>query len=112
MFVSISGSRYFEDYEYFSSILDVYDITSVSVGDCKTGVDKMTLKFCEERQIPVSVKIANWTEYGRAAGPIRNKEVVDNTELLIAFAGKNSKGTKSAIDIAKRLKIPVERYDV
>ena len=54
---------------------------------------------------------AEWTKFGKAAGPIRNRKMLDmEPDLVIAFHNdlENSKGTKDTVDEAKKRGIPVE----
>jgi len=49
---------------------------------------------------------SNWKKYGNAAGPIRNKEMIDSKiDVLVAFPGGN--GTKNMIDQCKKHNIKV-----
>jgi hypothetical protein len=47
---------------------------------------------------------ADWDKYGKAAGPIRNKQMLDegNPEKVIAFRFKNSRGTQNMINQAEK----------
>lgn len=56
---------------------------------------------------------ADWAKYGRAAGPIRNRQMLDmQPDLVIAFHHDlpNSKGTKDCVLEARRRGIPVDTY--
>lgn len=53
---------------------------------------------------------ADWAKHGKAAGPIRNRQMLDtNPDLVIAFAG--GVGTKDCVNEAKRRGIPVRSED-
>lgn len=57
---------------------------------------------------------ANWDEHGRAAGPIRNQEMLDTgIDLCIAFHYdlSNSKGTANMIRRCERAGIPVYKVE-
>ena len=41
---------------------------------------------------------ANWTDYGKAAGVLRNARMAKEGQALVAFIGPKSKGTKNMID--------------
>ncbi len=111
MIYSISGSRDFTNYEFICEILDSYiNISHINVGDCK-GVDKLVENYCIEKNISYTVFKADWS-LGLKAGPLRNKLLITDTEKLIAFLADNSKGTKSAINIAKSLNIKVDVYKI
>jgi YspA, cpYpsA-related SLOG family len=54
---------------------------------------------------------ANWTKYGKAAGPMRNEDMLNaEPDLVLAFHNdiKNSKGTAHMVKIARAKGIPVE----
>ena len=51
---------------------------------------------------------ADWQRYGRGAGPIRNKQIVESADLVIAFWDGKSNGTRSALAHAERAGVPVE----
>jgi hypothetical protein len=54
---------------------------------------------------------ANWSEYHRAAGPIRNQQMVDlGADICLAFLQPNSKGTADCIRRAEKAGIPVTIY--
>ena len=55
---------------------------------------------------------ADWKKYGRAAGPIRNKYIVDYSEMLVAFWDGKSSGTKNAIELAEKAGKKVWTYDL
>jgi hypothetical protein len=66
-----------------------------------------------ERNTPkVWVFQAKWNLYGKAAGPIRNQQMLTegNPDLVLAFHDNlaESKGTKDMVNRAKRAGIPVE----
>jgi YspA, cpYpsA-related SLOG family len=64
---------------------------------------------CEVEAYP-----AKWEEYGRAAGPIRNKEMLvkGKPDLVIAFHPniEESKGTANMVSQAQKAGIPTEVY--
>jgi hypothetical protein len=55
---------------------------------------------------------ANWEKYGRAAGPIRNQQMLDEgkPDLVLAFHDdfENSKGTKDMVTRARKAGIKVK----
>lgn len=53
---------------------------------------------------------ADWSEHGRAAGPIRNRQMLAaKPDLVVAFHNdlSESKGTKDMVTIARKARIPV-----
>ena len=73
------------------------------------GIGKAIVeKFAKENGFPIRRYLPNWKEYGKAAGPIRNKQMVDLCHKVICFWDGKSKGTKSMIECAKKLDKPVK----
>ena len=104
----VSGSRDFDNYGQFKKALQVVinelgqQPTFVHVGDCR-GVDAMMVKWCRENEINYKIYKADWS-LGSKAGPIRNRQMIDalpDDGVLVAFPSPFSKGTRSAIKIAK-----------
>ena len=44
---------------------------------------------------------ADWNKFGKSAGFIRNQQIVDNSDIIIAFQLNKSKGTQDTINKAK-----------
>lgn len=56
---------------------------------------------------------ADWKKYGRAAGPIRNKQMLEQgqPDIVLAFGGKEGKGTNNMVGIAAKAGIEVREFD-
>ncbi len=78
------------------------------------GADTLAREVAEELGIKVLPFLAEWNRYGRAAGFIRNTEMlhVGNPDAVLAFHNslENSKGTKHMVKIAREAHIPVEVF--
>ncbi len=70
------------------------------------GVDIYAENWAIARGVPVEVHKADWKKYGRAAGPIRNREMIITCDRVIAFWNGTSTGTAHAVDTAKKLGKP------
>jgi len=71
------------------------------------GADRMGEVYANMRRYYLKVMKANWDEYGKSAGHIRNREMGDYADALIAFWDGKSKGTKGMIDYMNKLGKPV-----
>lgn len=107
MNIGVSGYRNYNDAEYFNQMFEQHLVSGchIHVGDA-TGVDTMCQAYCQKYNIPHTVYRADWS-LGRRAGPIRNAEIIKNSDILLAFPHELSKGTKNAITLAKKKNIPV-----
>ncbi len=85
-------------------------ITVVIEGECR-GADIMGRECAEELKIPVMKFPADWKRFPKAAGPIRNKQMLveGKPDLILAFHNniQNSKGTKNMIEISSKAGIKV-----
>jgi hypothetical protein len=114
--VVIAGSRDFNDYKLFSSVVDnclsrirhEYDIIILS-GHC-SGADMMAERYAQENGFELEVFPADWS-LGRRAGPLRNEQMVDIADYAIAFPS-GGRGTQSLINFAKQKGIPTTIYPV
>lgn len=73
------------------------------------GVDFSAGRWADARDVPVEVFPANWNLHGRAAGPLRNKQLAEHADCLVAILPAGP-GTRSAIRCAEDAGIPVIRY--
>lgn len=105
--IIIAGSRTFTDYALLEKTLDeiIYDykITNpIIISGTASGADKLGEWYAYNRGYPVIQFKPDWNTHGKAAGFIRNKEMADNADMLVAFWDGQSKGTKMMIDIMKK----------
>lgn len=113
MRVLVCGSRHFQDYELLKETLDEYDISCLVEGEAR-GADTLAREYAERRGIPVLPFPALWDKHGRAAGPIRNAQMLGEgrPELVVAFLAKDSRGTQNMIDQAQKAGVEVRIIDV
>jgi dissimilatory sulfite reductase (desulfoviridin) alpha/beta subunit len=99
----IAGSRDIDDMKLLESAIaeSKMDITIVVCGEAR-GVDWLGKEWAISRNIPVHSFPANWSLHGKSAGFIRNTEMAENADALIAVWDGESRGTKMMIDIAKK----------
>lgn len=75
------------------------------------GADLIADEFARVMGIQTAEFAANWTFHGRAAGPIRNQNMIRfiKPDLVLAFHGnlKKSKGTQHMVKLARGQKIRV-----
>lgn len=76
-----------------------------------TGADEAAANWAASVGLPTQVYRANWTAHGRAAGPIRNQQMIDEgmPDVVIAFPGGN--GTADMVRRAEAAGITVHRID-
>ena len=107
--IAVIGSRSFSNYEYLKSILQWHEFNMIISGGAK-GADSLAQRYATEHNVPFKCFNADWDAYGKAAGPIRNKQIIDECDEVIAFWDNVSKGTKLSINLAKEQNKPVHIY--
>ena len=94
MKVIVAGGRDFNNYKVLNNVLTMlsHNIDEVVSGDA-TGADTLGARWAEENNIPVHHFPADWEKYGKQAGYIRNAEMGEYADALVAFWDGKSKGT-------------------
>ena len=111
--IIIAGGRDFMDYnllkEKTDKILQEKKVTHkiVIISGCARGADTLGLRYASENAFDVEEYPADWDKYGKKAGYVRNVEMAENADALIAFWDGKSKGTKHMIDIATERNLPI-----
>jgi len=105
----ITGGRNFDDQELLDRALEhVHNKFGIAVlihGDA-SGADKMAGAWASARGIEVLACPADWKKFGRAAGPIRNKSMLnEKPDMLLAFPGGT--GTRHMVSVATKAELPI-----
>jgi SLOG family YspA-like protein len=106
MKLAIVGSRSFTDYNFLeTNILEKYnlkDIDEIVSGGAK-GTDNLAESFAKVHNLKLTVFYPDWLKHGKYAGPLRNKQIVEYADEVIAFWDGSSPGTKSTINLTKQM---------
>ena len=115
--IIVAGGVHFNDYKALANTLDEYfkcvskDEIEIISGHAR-GADSLGERYAQEHDIKCTVFPADWKKHGRAAGPIRNKKMLEyameQQAGLVAFWNGESKGTKNMISIAEKAGIEVK----
>ena len=112
MRILVCGSRYWTGGARLSRVLAALQPSVIIEGEAP-GADSMSRNWGKANIGSKNVMRfpAKWNEYGQAAGPIRNKQMLDEgrPELVVAFHDDlhHSKGTRDMMHQARRAGIPV-----
>lgn len=119
----IAGSRSFQNLNSYiiDSFIGHFNKVSEIVSGTAKGIDRLGEIWAEEYNIPIKKFPANWNKYGKEAGFIRNKEMVDYCDQALIIWDGESRGTKHDIDLLNesnkpyllvRLKVEQFNYNV
>ena len=111
--VGIVGSRSITFSEYVFSVLDFYlsrlleenEVVIVSGG--AVGIDSLGAQWAELRKLKTEIYLPDWQTHGKKAGFLRNQQIIDNSDYLIAIT-TGSNGTADSIKRAVKKNIPIK----
>lgn len=114
--IIIAGSRSFDNYDKLCKEVDEFismqmffaglgaykskEVEIVSGG--ARGADKLGERYAKGHNLRLKIFPADWDKYGKRAGYIRNTEMAEYANCLIAFWDGKSKGTAHMIDLAPK----------
>lgn len=115
MKVIIAGSRDFDDYQKLCKVCDHMLSQQAEVeivSGAARGADLLGERYAKEKGHSIKQFIPDWT-IGKSAGYLRNKDMAEYGDALIAFWDGKSKGTLHMINLAKErnLKVKVVIYE-
>ena len=103
--IVICGSRNFHNYAELEKVLDGIlagvNVKHIITGDAR-GTDEIAHYYGKIKGYNTLKFRANWTKFGRKAGPIRNRQMAEVAHATIAFWDGASPGTKNMLAEARR----------
>lgn len=106
--VIVAGSRDYTNFEKVEYELMMYfkanglhraDVEIVS--GCAKGADTLGIQFAEKYGLKLAKFPADWDQYGKRAGYLRNEQMAKYADVLFAFWDGTSKGTNHMINLAR-----------
>lgn len=114
--LAIVGARTFNNVEVFESVLNEYvqehGLPAHFVSGGAEGADTLGERWAVANEIPVvTILKPDWKKHGKAAGIIRNTDIVNTCTHMIAFPSKTGKGTQDSIRKATKMGKEVLVFD-
>lgn len=104
MKIAVIGSRSILTADLDTYISDGDEIVSGGA----VGIDSCAAAYAEKNGISLKVFIPEYEKYGRGAPIVRNKQIVDYADKILAFWDGKSRGTLSVIKYAEKVGKPCE----
>jgi hypothetical protein len=107
MKVVICGSRDLQNYQLVEEAVtrSGFEISTVLSGSSR-GVDRLGIAFARNHHHPVQVFMPEWERFGKRAGMVRNREMAQTAEAVIAIWDGQSRGTRNIIELASNRHLP------
>lgn len=113
--VAVVGSRKFANYNQLKTKLDeILELDDEIVSGGAVGVDSFAQRYCKEHGITIHIYYPDWERKGRGAGFIRNRHIVEHSDLVLAFYAKGSfqeGGTANTAMHARQLGVELKEYE-
>lgn len=107
--ILVCGDRNWTDFDLIEKVLREYEPSTIIHGAAR-GADSIAGEVGRKLGCHVVEYPANWLAFGKAAGPIRNKEMLEKgtPDLVLAFHSDigQSKGTLHMVNIAAAARVP------
>lgn len=111
----IAGGRELEiNYDLIEGLGDIFNLNGLLVkeivcGGCPTGVDKVAKNYfdCEDSEVRYIEFPADWSKHGKAAGPIRNKQMAEYSDALLLIWDGKSAGSSNMKNEMLKLNKPI-----
>lgn len=106
----IAGGRDFGGVQSYRLLIEEADrmMPDEIISGCAKGADALGMAYAGLRGLKLHKRPADWAKHGKAAGPIRNAEMAEAGDALLAFWDGESKGTKNMIEVARRKGLEVK----
>jgi len=103
--MAIIGSRTFTDYHFMrekiQALLDQLPGVERIISGGAKGADSLSERIAKDFGLDHKHISAEWSKYGRAAGPLRNQKIILEADVVAAFPIGESKGTQDGTRKAK-----------
>ena len=95
--------------------LEIENIGEYLSGDCDEivsggakGVDSSAAEYARKNGIKLTEFLPDYAKYGRGAPIVRNRQIVDYSDRVIAFWDGKSRGTEWVIKYCEKAGVPCE----
>ncbi len=106
--LAIVGGRTFTDKAAFDAIMTDFIskrggcMPSRVVSGGANGVDSLAREWALSHGVAVVQYLPDWNKHGRAAGIMRNKDIIDASDVVLALPTPSSRGTHDSIKRARK----------
>jgi len=109
----VCGGRDYGDQAMLFGVLDMEaeqrPIHAIIQGGAD-GADRLARMWCQSRNVRYDSYPADWRAHGKAAGPIRNQQMIDEGRPTKVFAFPGGRGTADMVRRAKAAGLPVYHF--
>ncbi len=108
MKIAIVGSRDFKPLDRVRDYVKALPAGSIVISGGARGVDSAAEEAAKEAHLTTFIFPADWNQFGKRAGYLRNIDIVNAADKVVAFWDRTSRGTKHSMDLAVKAGKPLE----
>lgn len=105
MKIAIVGSRNPGNINIANEIekrINIRNVDAIISGGAK-GIDTLAAEYAKKNDVQLIEYRPDYAKHGRAATFIRNRLIIENADVVVAFWNGESRGTKYSIDYANKI---------
>lgn len=112
--VVVAGCRNYFDYREAEAFIDFClknikdEYTLIFLSGGAPGADALGERYAREHGYAIERFEADWEQFGKRAGPMRNEQMAKAADFVICFWDGKSRGTKSMIGFAEKYEKPIK----
>lgn len=114
--IAVVGTRNYPDYDHFIGWIKYYtqNVTNVCFvsGGAQSGGDALIKRYAEENEMYIIEHFPQYDVWGKNAPFTRNRKIVEDAEMMIAFWDGKSTGTAHVLGLAKEKGIPIRIVNI
>lgn len=114
MKILVCGGRDYTDYDQLEDELNLLWRVHgdfIIISGMARGADSLAVRYAEQYDCPLEKFPAQWDVHGRAAGPIRNQQMLDEGKPDLVVACPGGRGTAHMVKIARKAGVEVQEID-
>ncbi|MDO9578435.1 MAG: DUF2493 domain-containing protein [Candidatus Cloacimonadales bacterium] len=112
MRLAVIGSKEFRDFERLKSVLDKISGITVIVSGTAAGTDTLAARYALEHNLKLIEFPPDFEKYREKAKYVRDRQIVENCDQIIAFWDGKCEGTKYTMDYAEKSGMSVKAIEI
>lgn len=102
----IAGSRNILDYNLIKNNIKNPENIEYIISGCASGIDTLAIEYARNNNIKCIQCPANWKQFGRKAGYMRNEHMVSIADYALIIWDGKSAGTRHTLNLCIKNKVP------
>jgi hypothetical protein len=107
MKLAVIGSKEFHDFQLLASEIEKENNLTKIISGAAPGTDRLARRYAVQNNIPLLEFPPDFTKYGEQAKHVRDRQIVEHCDKVLAFWDGICEGTKYTMDHARQQNVPV-----